>query len=211
MGDRGPEAREALTDRAVPDDRPVRVVQPRLSRPATWSLALGISSLPPLVYAAAMSRPAGPAAPGDSGSSGAYQLAALLTLAGGVFACVWLVRLQWLVVRARHLATLVPDLGMWVMWALPIVSWILPPVRISRLDKAIHGRRSWVVWAWGALWGPLTMPGLWSPEPDINIPVGGRAWLFAGTAVVTFGLWAHTVVRLTRGAEVVAHVSGLDA
>jgi hypothetical protein len=185
----------------VPDDRPVRVQQPRLRRPAAVALGLGILSLPPLVYGAVV----GPAA------DGAYRAAVMLTLAGGVFACVWLVRLQWLVVRARHPTTLVPDLGMWVMWALPVVSWILPPVRTSRLDKAIHGRRSWTVWAWAVGWAPLTMPGLWSPSRDTDVPVGGRAWLFAATAVVTFGLWTVTVLRLTRGAEVVAHVSGFDA
>ena len=210
MDDRGSQPAEQVTPAAVPDDRPVRARQRRLRRPATWALALGISSLPTLVYAAAVSGPAGQAVQGES-STAAYQVAFLLALAGGVFACVWLVRLQWLVVRARHLPTLVPDLGMWVMWALPIVSWILPPVRISRLDKAIHGRRSWGVWAWGVLWALLTMPGLWSPERDLDIPVGGRAWLFAGTAVVTFALWTAVVVRLTRGAEVIAHVSGIDA
>jgi hypothetical protein len=110
----------------VPDDRPVRAVQRRLRQPATWSLGLGIASLPPLVHGAAAS----PA------SEAPYKAATVLAVAGGVLACVWLVRLQWLVVRARHLPTLVPDLGMWVMWAVPILSWILPAVRISRLDKA---------------------------------------------------------------------------
>lgn len=172
-----------------------------MCRPAGWALGLGILSLPALVYGAAV----GPSA------DEAYRAAGLLTVAGGVFACVWLVRLQWLVVRARHLTALVPDLGMWVMWGLPVVMWILPPVRISRLDKAIHGRRSWTVWAWAVGWASLTMTGLWSPDRATDIPVGGRAWLFAATAVATFGLWTVTLVRLTRGAEVAAHVSGLDA
>ncbi|GAB3888330.1 hypothetical protein [Terrabacter terrigena] len=201
MDDRGGDTTGAAAVVAVPDDRPVRARQPRLRRPAAWSLGLGISSLPPLVLGAASAPP----------SDGSYRVSTVLLLAAGVFACVWLVRLQWLVVRARHSPTLVPDLGMWVMWALPVVSWILPPVRISRLDKAIHGRRSWMVWAWGAGWAPLTMPSLWSPDRNVDIPVGDRAWLLAATAVVTFGLWTLTVVRLTRGAEVVAHVSGLDA
>lgn len=185
----------------VADDRPVRARQRRLRTPATWALGLGILALPALVLGAF----------GGPSAEDAYRAAGLLTVGGGVFACVWLVRLQWLVVRARHLATVVPDLGMWVMWALPVVSWILPPLRISRLDKAIHGRRSWTVWAWAAGWAPLTTTALWSPSRATEIPVGDRAWLFAATAVVTFGLWTVTLVRLTRGAEVVAHVSGFDA
>jgi hypothetical protein len=32
----------------VPDDRPVRAEQPRLRRPAAWSLALGAASLVPM-------------------------------------------------------------------------------------------------------------------------------------------------------------------
>lgn len=33
----------------------------------------------------------------------------------------------------------------------------------------------------------------------------------AAVAVVTFALWSVTVLRLTRGAEVVAHETGVDA
>lgn len=135
----------------------------------------------------------------------------LLWFAAGVLACVWLVRLQWLLLRAHRLHTRATDLGLWVMWVLPVVSWILPPVRISRMDKAIHGRRSWTVWVWAVLWAALTTPPLWSPDDLTAPPQGERALLLAATSVVTYALWAVVVVRLTRGAEVLAHETGLDA
>ncbi|MBC9819982.1 hypothetical protein [Terrabacter sp. MAHUQ-38] len=135
----------------------------------------------------------------------------LLWFAAGVLACVWLVRLQWLLLRAHRLHTRATDLGLWVMWVLPVVSWILPPVRISRMDKAIHGRRSWTVWVWAVLWAALTTPPLWSPDDLTAPPQGERVLLLAATSVVTYALWAVVVVRLTRGAEVLAHETGLDA
>ncbi|GAA2747063.1 hypothetical protein GCM10009868_34990 [Terrabacter aerolatus] len=58
---------------------------------------------------------------------------------GGIPACVWLVRLQWLLARSGRLTKVVPDAGLWVMWALPFVSWVLPAVRISRLERATFG------------------------------------------------------------------------
>ncbi|GAA2747061.1 hypothetical protein GCM10009868_34980 [Terrabacter aerolatus] len=55
------------------------------------------------------------------------------------------------------------------------------------------------------------MPRLWAPSSDVDTPTGRAAWLLAATAVVTFALWFVTVLRMTRGAEVVAHESGVDA
>ena len=194
-----PGALQALA--VVPDDRPRRLVQPRLRRPATRSLAISSLSLPSLVVGAL----------GGSTSDPAYRLAAVLAVAGGALACVWLVRLQWYLARTRRLSKVAPDLGMWVMWALPVVGWVLPAVRLSRLDRATHGRRSWTVFAWAALWVPVTMPGLWAPQAGRELPEGVRAWLLVVTAGAAFGLWTAVVLRLTRGAEVVAHESGLDA
>ena len=55
------------------------------------------------------------------------------------------------------------------------------------------------------------MPRLWALDSDVDIPTGRAAWLLASIAVVTFALWSVTVLRLTRGAEVVAHETGVDA
>lgn len=176
-------------------------MQPQLRRPATRSLAISSLSLPSLAVGAL----------GGSTADLAYRLAAVLAVAGGALACVWLVRLQWFLARTRRLSKVAPDLGMWVMWALPIVSWILPPVRLSRFDRALHGRRSWTVFAWAGLWAPLTMPGLWVSQPGPDLPEGARAWVLVATAGAAFGLWTTVVLRLTRGAEAVAHESGLDA
>jgi len=188
-----------MTTATVPDDRPVRVEQRRLRRPAGWAIVVGALSLPALVVGALGLSP-----------DAAYKAATVLGVAGGVFACVWLVRLQRFLTRAGRLRRPAPALGLWLMWALPLLSWVLPAVRISRLDEAAHGRRSWHVVAWAA-WVPLTMPGLWAPMPGPDIPSGVRAGLLAATAAVTFALWASVVLRLTRGAEVVAHETGLDA
>lgn len=185
----------------VPDDRPRRLAQPRLRRPATRSLALSSLSLPSLAVGAL----------GGSTADPAYRLAVVLAVAGGALACVWLVRLQWFLARTRRLSKVSPDLALWLMWALPLLLWILPAVRLSRLDRAIHGRRSWTVFAWAGLWVPLTMPGLWAPQPGPDLPEDVRAWLLVATAGAAFGLWTTVVLRLTRGAEVVAHESGLDA
>jgi len=185
----------------VHDDRPRRLEQLRLRRPAFWSLAISFLSLPALLIGAL----------GGPTADWAYRLASGLGAGGGIFACVWLVRLQWLLARSGRLTKLVPDAGMWVMWALPFVSWVLPAVRISRLEKATFGSRSWVVHVWAALFFTLTMPRLWALDSDVDIPAGRAAWLLAAIAVVTFALWSVTVLRLTRGAEVVAHETGVDA
>jgi hypothetical protein len=185
----------------VHDDRPRRLEQPRLRRPALWSLAISALSLPALLIGAL----------GGPTADWAYRVASALAVAGGILACVWLVRLQWLLARSGRLTKLVPDSGMWVMWALPFVSWVLPAVRISRLEKAAFGSRSWVVLAWAALFFTLTTPRLWALDSDVDIPTGRAAWLLAAIAVVTFALWSVTVLRLTRGAEVVSHETGVDA
>lgn len=185
----------------VHDDRPRRLEQLRLRRPALWSLAISFLSLPALLIGAL----------GGPTADWAYRMASGLAVGGGIFACVWLVRLQWLLARSGRLTKLVPEAGMWVMWALPFVSWVLPAVRISRLEKATFGSRSWVVHVWAALFFTLTMPRLWALDSDVDIPAGRAAWLLAAIAVVTFALWSVTVLRLTRGAEVVAHETGVDA
>ena len=211
MDDRGRDATALGDGHVVPVDLPVRAEQSKLRRPAAWSLALGAASLVPMSWAAFVSRADRRLVIGDSVSGATLEPAMLLAFAAGVFSCVWLVRLQWLLLRARRLHTQATDLGLWVMWILPIVSWILPAVRISRMDKAIHGTRSWTVWAWAVLWAALTMPRLWSPDDPTTPPQGERGLLFAATSIVTYALWAVVIVRLTRGAEVVAHETGLDA
>lgn len=188
------------TAATVPDDRPVRVEQLRLRRPVARSLAVGALSLPFLAVGAAGLSP-----------DLAYRAAVAAGVTGGAFACVFLVRLQNLLVRAGRLRRVAPDLGVWVMWVLPLLVWVLPAARISRWDKAAHDRRSWTVFAWAALWAPLTMPRLWAPMPGTGLPAGIRAWALAVTAVVAFGLWAAVILRLARGAEAVAHESGVDA
>jgi len=138
-----------MTTATVPDDRPVRVEQRRLRRPAGWAIVVGALSPPALVVGALGLSP-----------DAACRAATVLGFAGGVFACVWLVRLQRFLARTGLLRKPAPEFGLWVMWALPFLCWVLPAVRISRLDVAAHGRRSWVVFAWAGLWIPLTMPGL---------------------------------------------------
>ena len=197
--------------RAVPDDRPVRVTQPRLRRPATWSLAFGAASVVPLSLGAFSSESERMVSLTGSSSGPSVDLAGVAFFVAGCLACRWLVRLQWLLARAQRLDTLTTDVGLWIMWVVPILMWILPGVRLSRWDKAIHGHRSWVVPAWALLWVPLSTGHRWAaPDPAVA-PEHARSWWFAATAVVTFGLWAATVIRLTRGAEVLAHETGLDA
>jgi hypothetical protein len=75
----------------------------------------------------------------------------------------------------------------------------------------MHGRRSWIVITWAVLWVPASFLWRWTPEDPAQPPDPARAWWFVCTAVVAFGFWAATVVRLTRGAEVVAHETGLNA
>lgn len=168
--------------------------EPWLRRPAAWSLAVGALSLPALVVGAAGLSP-----------NSAYRAAVAAVVSGGAIACVLLVRVQQLLVRVGRLRRRTPDLGVWVMWALPVVSLVLPATRISRWDKALHGRRSWTVLAWAVSWVPLTLPRIWAPMPGTGVPEGARAWALAATATVAYALWALVVVRLTRGAEVVAH------
>ncbi|GAA2026601.1 hypothetical protein GCM10009740_15430 [Terrabacter terrae] len=70
----------AVTTTAVPDDRPVRVEQCRLRRPAGWAIVVGALSLPALVVGALALSP-----------DAAYKTATVLGVAGGAFACAWLV------------------------------------------------------------------------------------------------------------------------
>lgn len=195
----------------VPDDRPVRVEQPRLRRPAAWSLALGAASLVPLSVSAFRADEERMVSPSGSLSGPWVDLGGLVFFVAGCFACMWLVRVQWLLARAQRIHTMTSDVGPWLMWVVPILMWILPGVRISRWDKMIHGRRSWVVIGWAVLWVPSSFLWRWTPDGPAQAPDPARAWWFVCTAVVTFGLWAATVVRLTRGCEVVAHETGLSA
>jgi hypothetical protein len=191
-------------------DRPRRAKQLRLRRPATWSLSIGAASLVPLSANAFLPPARRLVTWGTPHSGGAFEIGGLLYVVAGCIACVWLVRLQWLLARAQRISTMSTDAGLWLMWAIPIVSWIVPAVRISRWDKAIHGRRSVVVLAWAALWVPFSAL-VHQTSSDETTPDASHAWRFTALAVVTLCLWAATVVRLTRGAEVLAHETGVDA
>lgn len=212
---RGP-ARTAAAEplgTAVADDRPRRVRLPRLRRPATWSLALGAASLVPLsVDAFRAQRDRMVSLSGSTSGSGlSVDLGVVLFLAAGCLACVWLVRVQSLLARSVLVRTTAYDVGLWLMWAFPVLNWILPGVRISAWDKAIHGRRSWAVVAWAALWAPFSTAQVWLAPDASTVPSTWVSWAFVATAAGTFALWAATVVRLTWGCEVVAHRTGVDA
>lgn len=96
-------------------------------------------------------------------------------------------------------------------WVVPLVMWVLPGVRISGWDKALHRRRSWTVSAWALAWIPCSAFILGSSGDRTAVPDLTQGWLHVGVFVTTFALWAATVLRLTRAAEVVAHQTGLDA
>jgi len=194
----------------VPDDRPRRLELPRLRRPAMWSLALGAASVISLSIAAFLPPDRLLITSGTPHSGWTINLAGVLYVAAGCQACVWLVRLQSLLARAGRLSSASTDAGLWVMWGIPILSWILPAVRISRWDKAIHGRRSWTTLSWAVLWGPFSARLYGTPPPRVA-PDPTEAWWFVALVVATFALWSTTVVRLTRGAEVVAHETGVHA
>jgi hypothetical protein len=208
---RGGDVTGAAAVVTVPDDRPVRRRQPRLRRPATWSLGIGAASLVPLSWAAFRPETERLVTWGTPTSGTTVDLAGLLFFVAGCLACVWLVRLQGFLARANRLGTMATDVGLWVMWVLPLVMWVLPGVRISGWDKAVHGRRSWTVTAWALAWIPCSAFILGSSGDRTAVPDPTQSWLHVGVFVTTFVLWAATVLRLTRGAEVVAHVSGLDA
>ena len=210
MDDRG----HSLADGAspigvvVPDDRPRRLELPRLRRPARWSLWLGAASVVPLSINGFLPPEKLIFSSGSAQSGWTVNLAAALFVVAGCFACVWLVRLQGLLGRAGRLPSVSPDIGLWIMWGLPILSWILPAVRISRWDKAIHGQRSWTTIVWAVLWVPFSAQLYGSRPPGVT-PDPADAWGFVALTVATFTLWCTTVVRLTRGAEVVAHETGV--
>lgn len=192
-------------------DQPVRVRQPRLRRPAASSLAVGAASLVPLSWAAFRPESERLLTWGTSTSGTTVDLAGVLFFAAGCFACVWLVRLQWLLVRANRITTQATDFGIWLMWVLPILSWVLPAIRISRWDKAVHGRRSWVVITWALSWIPFSAFTIGASNSRTAVPDTSDGWLHVAVFVTTFALWVATVVHLTRGAEVVAHETGADA
>ncbi|GAA2485759.1 hypothetical protein GCM10009858_24620 [Terrabacter carboxydivorans] len=215
MGDRGlnrtTDAGEPMSVApVVPDDRPRRVEQPRLRRPALWSLGLGAASLVALSVYAFLPPEKLQLSSGSAESGWTVNLAAALFVAAGCVACVWLVRLQWLLGRAGRVPSVSSDLGLWIMWGIPLLSWVLPVMRISRWDKAIHGHRSWTPIAWAVLWVPFSAQLRGSRPPGVT-PDPTDAWGFVALNVATFALWAATVLRLTRGAEVVAHQTGADA
>ncbi|GAB3051676.1 hypothetical protein GCM10027053_09060 [Intrasporangium mesophilum] len=205
-----------LVDRPVPDPR----------GPARWALFFGGLSLVPMGVRAgnAAALDAERAAAADSGSVLAlpandieqwWANACVATfVVAGVFACIWLVRLQYALVRRGALTRVVPDLGFWVMWVLPIVTWILPVVRINRLDRALRPRTSWrdqpfALWAWAAVWVLMADTRLWSPRGlgEMGAPLLRAvldvdvAWWRLGVAVAAYVLWYAVVVRITDAAD----------
>ena len=209
--DRGRDVTGAAAVTTVPDDRPVRARQPRLRRPATWSLLLGAASLVPLSWGAFRSESERLVTWGTPTSGSTFDLAGVLFFVAGCLACVWLVRLQWLLARANRIRTMATSFGVWVMWGLPVVMWILPGIRMSGWDKAVHGRRSWTVTAWALSWIPCSAFIIGPSGDRTAVPEPAARWLHVVVFLTTFVLWAATVRRLTRGAEVVAHETGLDA
>lgn len=195
----------------VPDDRPLRARQRRLRRPAAWSLGLGAASLVPLSWGAFRPESERLVSWGTLTSGASIDVARILFFVSGCLACLWLVRLQWLLARAGRVRSVATDGGIWIMWAIPILQWILPAWRISQWDKAIHGRRSLTVLAWALAWLPCSAFILGSSGDRTAVPDAGEGWLHVGVFVATFALWAASVVHLTRGAEVVSHASGIDA
>ena len=209
MEDRGDASTAAAV--VVSDDRPVRVEQRRLRRPALASLVVGAASLVPLSWAAFRPVSDRLVTWGTPTSGTTVDLAGILFLVAGCLACVWLVRLQWLLARANRIASLATDFGIWVMWGIPIVMWTLPGLRISGWDKALHGRRSWAVMAWALSRVPCSACILGSWNDRAAVPSPAEGWLHVAVFVTTYTLWVATVVRCTRGAEVVAQETGLDA
>ncbi|NUO92738.1 MAG: hypothetical protein HOQ18_18215 [Dermatophilaceae bacterium] len=211
MDTKGGDVTGAAAVVTVPDDRPVRHRQPRLRRPASWSLGLGAASLAPLSWAAFRPETERLVTWGTPTSGGSVDLAGPLFFVAGCLACVWLVRLQGLLARTNRIGTTATDFGLWVMWGLPLVMSILPGIRISGWDKAMHGRRSWTVTAWALSWIPCST-FIKAPSGDrTDVPDPAQSWVHLGVSLTTFVLWTATVMRLTRGAEVVAHETGLDA
>ena len=185
--------------------------QPRLRRPATWSLSLGAASLGPLSWAAFRPESERLVTWGTPTAGTSVDLAGILFFAAGCFACVWMVRLQGLLARSHRIGAIATDFGLWVMWVVPIVMWALPASRISHWDKAVHDRRSWTVIAWAFSWIPCSAFILGSSSDRSAVPDPAQGWLHVAVFVTAFALWAATVLRLTRGAEAVSHETGLDA
>ncbi|WP_207555876.1 hypothetical protein [Intrasporangium flavum] len=202
--------------------------QPRaLLRPAAVALTVGAVSLLPVAVRAGNAAglqaawDAAPPAhdPGPSPVLTVEQVAAWLGpatfLLAGVFACIWLVRVQRIVVRADLVDVFHPDSALWIMWAVPLANLVLPARRLARFDRVLHGTRhaSWAVLAWTVCWVPNASPALWQarltrddvsplvPFVDWQPGIVASAWWRLGVGVVGFALWAAVVVRLTRAAR----------
>lgn len=199
-----------------PYDRPRALVAP-----AAWALALGALSLLPVALragnAAGLATVLAATPQGQDPAPSqvvtveqvAANVSAVLLLLAGICACIWLVRLQRVAVRASLLDRYHPESALWIMWAIPLANAVVPCLRIARLDRALHaGRASWTTWAWGVTLWWYTLPVRWIGADSRDLPVLGSdistdvgqqlAWVRLGVTVLGFALWAVVIVRLTR-------------
>jgi hypothetical protein len=169
--------------------------------PARVTLALGALSLLPIIAATTSLS--------TDAASWARNCYGALVVAAGVVACIWLVRVQRALAASNApLRYDYPDSGLWFMWVLPVVSSVIPAVRLAQFDGAAraavraedgpnpwHGRL-WQVAPWAVGWF-FMMSRNWSEEA-LGRPQS--VWL-TGLTIATFALWAYIVVRLTRNTE----------
>lgn len=165
--------------------------------PARATLALGALSLLPLIAATT--------GLSTEAATWARNCQGVLVLAAGVAACSWLVRVQRaLAAKNAPLRYEYPDSGLWFMWVLPVVSSVIPAVRLAQFDGAaralVRAEGDPNPWT-GRLWqvAPWAVGWLFTPAWQV-IPGQEPAWL-APVTIATFALWTYIVVRLTRNTE----------
>ncbi|WP_323100438.1 hypothetical protein [Intrasporangium sp. YIM S08009] len=221
------------------DTLPFATKSRELARPAAAALAIGALSLLPVAVRAGNALGLQAAwdatvAGQDPGPSPVLTVEHVTTnlgtaafLLAGVLACIWLVRVQRILVRADLVDVYHPDSGLWIMWAVPLGNLVLPARRLAGFDRVLHGTRhaSWAVYAWAVCWVPTCSYALWQPRltsDDVSplVPLVDwqpgivvSAWWRLASAVVGFALWATVVVRITRvaraaDAETTARLAG---
>lgn len=167
----------------------------RLLWPARLSLAFGAAAATAIVLR-------GPKPPGDNPEAG---IVTLLLVSAGVPACIWLVRVQKALIESRApLKYDYPPSGLWVMWAVPILSAVLPAARLARFDAAARrlarpdgppdrlAHRLWQVVPWS-----IALQAMYWLSRGAHVgPVA--VWLLAVATVVAYALWVYIVERLTR-------------
>ncbi len=147
-----------------------------------------------------------------------YDAGGLASIAAGVMACVWLVQAYRAALGLDPSLKRVSDVWLWVMWVLPFVQFVAPPLRLRALQRAVNRTRSsWLVLVWLVVWIPVeaVRRRLAPPELPLDGDDSGLAasmWgevarsVEAANDVTTwtiglacaFVLWAALVSTITR-------------